>query len=35
VVQIINKLADIDVKVKTGKADLISELDLMLIKSLE
>lgn len=35
VVQIINKLAEIDVKVKTSKADLISELDLLLIKSLE
>lgn len=33
--EIINKLAEIDVKVKTSKADLISELDLMLIKSLE
>jgi len=32
---IISKLAEIDVKVKTSKADLISELDLMLIKSLE
>ena len=31
----INKLAEIDVKVKTSKADLISELDLLLIKSLE
>lgn len=35
VVQIINKLAEIDIKVKTSKADLISELDLLLIKSLE
>ena len=33
--EIINKLAEIDIKVKTSKADLISELDLMLIKSLE
>jgi DNA modification methylase len=33
--KIIDKLAEIDVKVKTSKADLISELDLMLIKSLE
>ena len=33
--QIINKLAEIDVKVKTSKADLVSELDLLLIKSLE
>lgn len=32
---IINKLAEIDIKVKTGKSDLISELDLLLIKSLE
>jgi len=35
VVQIISKLAEIDIKVKTSKADLISELDLLLIKSLE
>ena len=35
VVQVINKLAEIDVRVKTSKADLISELDLLLIKSLE
>ena len=35
VVQIINKLSEIDIKVKTSKADLISELDLLLIKSLE
>lgn len=35
VVQIINKLAEIDIKVKTSKAELISELDLLLIKSLE
>lgn len=35
VIQIINKLAEIDIKVKTSKADLISELDLLLIKSLE
>ena len=35
VVQIINKLSEIDVKVKTSKADLISELDLLLIKHLE
>lgn len=35
VVQVINKLAEIDIKVKTSKADLISELDLLLIKSLE
>ncbi len=33
--EIINKLAEIDIKVKTSKADLISELDLMLIKYLE
>lgn len=33
--EIIDKLAEIDIKVKTSKADLISELDLMLIKSLE
>lgn len=35
VVQIINKLAEIDIKVKTSKADLISELDLLLISKLE
>ena len=35
VVQVINKFAEIDIKVKTSKADLISELDLLLIKSLE
>ncbi len=35
VVQIINKLAEIDIKVKTGKADLISELDLLFITKLE
>ncbi len=33
--EIIDKLAEIDIKVKTSKADLISELDLLLIKSLE
>ena len=33
--EIINKLAEIDIKVKTSKADLISELDLLLIKSIE
>ena len=33
--EIITKLSEIDIKVKTSKADLISELDLLLIKSLE
>ncbi len=33
--QMINKLAQIDVDVKTGKADLISSLDLLFVKSLE
>lgn len=32
---IINKMAEIDILVKTSKADLISELDLLLTKSLE
>ena len=32
---LISKLADIDYKVKTGKADLISSLDLLMIKLLE
>lgn len=32
---LISKLADIDYEVKTGKADLISSLDLMFIKELE
>jgi len=35
VVQVINKFAEIDIKVKTSKADLISELDLLLITKLE
>ena len=33
--EIINKLSEIDIKVKTSKADLISELDLLIIKHLE
>ncbi len=33
--EIINLLADIDIKVKTGKADLISSLDLFILKHLE
>lgn len=33
--EIINKLAEIDIKIKTSKADLISELDLLLISKLE
>lgn len=33
--EIINLLAEIDIKVKTSKTDLVSELDLMLIKHLE
>lgn len=33
--EIISLLSDIDVKVKTSKADLISELDLLLLKHLE
>jgi DNA polymerase III delta subunit len=32
---IINKLSEIDIKVKTSKADLTSELDLLVIKQLE
>ena len=32
---IINKLSDIDIKVKTSKSDLVSELDLLIIKQLE
>jgi len=32
---LIGKLAEIDIKVKTSKADLISELDLLIIKQLE
>jgi DNA polymerase III delta subunit len=32
---LINRLAEIDIKVKTSKADLISELDLIIIKQLE
>jgi DNA polymerase III delta subunit len=32
---IINNLSDIDIKVKTSRADLISELDLIIIKQLE
>lgn len=33
--QIINKMADSDIKVKTNKADLLVELDLLIIKHLE
>ncbi len=33
--EIISKLAEIDIKVKTSKSDLISELDLLLISKLE
>lgn len=33
--QIISKMADIDIKVKTSKADLLTELDLLIIKHLE
>lgn len=33
--EIINKLAQIDVDVKTGKADLLSSLDLLFLKNLE
>jgi len=33
--EIINKLAQIDADIKTGKADLLSSLDLMFIKGLE
>jgi len=33
--QLISLLADIDIKVKTSKSDLISELDLLIIKQLE
>ncbi len=33
--EILNKLAQIDVDVKTGKADLVSSLDLLFIKELE
>lgn len=32
---IISKLSDIDIKVKTSKSDLVSELDLLIIKQLE
>jgi DNA polymerase III delta subunit len=32
---LINRLAEIDIKVKTSKSDLISELDLLIIKQLE
>ncbi|MCX6703978.1 MAG: hypothetical protein NTZ07_00850 [Candidatus Woesebacteria bacterium] len=32
---IINNLSDVDIKVKTSKADLVSELDLFIIKQLE
>ena len=32
---LINKLAEIDIKVKTSKADLTNELDLLIIKQLE
>ena len=35
VVQIINELAEIDIKVKTSKANLISSLDFLIIKHLE
>lgn len=34
-IQLISSLADIDIKVKTGKADLVSSLDLMILKQLE
>jgi hypothetical protein len=33
--QIISDLADIDIKVKTSKADLLTELDLLIVKQLE
>lgn len=33
--EIINKLAEIDIEVKTSKADLVSSLDLLMIKQLE
>lgn len=33
--EIIGLLADIDIKVKTGKADLVSSLDLLILKQLE
>ena len=33
--EIINKLAEIDIKVKTSKANLIDELDLLMVKQLE
>ena len=33
--EIVNNLAEIDIKVKTSKADLVSELDLMLISKLK
>lgn len=33
--QLISKLAEIDIYVKTSKADLVSELDLLIIKQLE
>ncbi|OGM84386.1 hypothetical protein A2421_02165 [Candidatus Woesebacteria bacterium RIFOXYC1_FULL_43_18] len=32
---LIESLAEIDIKVKTSKADLVSELDLLIIKQLE
>jgi DNA polymerase III delta subunit len=32
---LLNNLSDIDIKVKTSKADLVSELDLMIIKQLK
>lgn len=35
VVRIINELADIDIKVKTSKADLVSSLDLLILTKLE
>ncbi len=33
--EIINKLSEIDIQAKTGKSDLISSLDLMILKQLE
>lgn len=33
--QIISKLSDIDIKVKTSKSDLLTELDLLMVKQLE